>query len=73
MAAPSYFVVRTDLTAASGATRVFGAYDSEETAAEFAGRLSGQMLGAFAVVGPAPVALRIARDIAPVEYVAGNE
>ena len=73
MAAPSYFVVRTDLTAASGATRVFGAYDSEGAAAEFAGRLSSQMLGTFAVVGPAPIALRIARAVAPVEYLAGDE
>ena len=73
MAAPLFFVVRTDLTADSGAQRVFGAFDLQADAAEFAGRLSGQMLGDFAVMGPAPVALRITREVAPVEYVAGAE
>lgn len=68
MSAPQFFVVRTDVSGDSGSQRVFGAYDTEQDAAEFAGRLAQQMLGDFAVVGPAPVALQIVRNVSPVEY-----
>jgi len=62
MSAPSYFVVRSDVSAEAGQQRVYGAHDSEESAAEEALRLAAAYYGEFAVVGPAPIALNIVRE-----------
>lgn len=61
MTAPLYFVVRTDLLTDSGSQRCFGAFDNEPDASEFALRIAGQYVGDFAVVGPAPIAIKIVR------------
>lgn len=57
-----FFLVRTDVTADSGSQRVFGGFDTEDAAAAYGVQLAGAMYGDFAVVGPAPVALRLVRD-----------
>lgn len=57
-----FFVVRTDLSVDSGAQRCFGMFNSESDASELAVRLAGQHIGEFAVVGPAPLAVRIVRS-----------
>jgi len=62
MSAPSYFVVRSDVSAEAGQQRVYGCHDNEESAAEEALRLAATYYGDFAVVGPAPVALNIVRE-----------
>lgn len=62
MPAPSYFVVRSDVSANAGQQRVYGCHDSEESAAEEALRFASIYYGEFAVVGPAPVALTIVRE-----------
>lgn len=62
MPAPTYFVVRSDVSAAAGQQRVYGAHDTEQAAAEEALRLAASYYGDFAVVGPAPVALNIVRE-----------
>lgn len=57
-----FFVVRTDLSADGGSQRCFGMFDTEADASEFALRVAGQMIGDFAVVGPAPIAINIVRQ-----------
>lgn len=65
-----YFVVRTDLASGSGSQRCFGVLDDEPSASEFAIRIASQYMGDFAVVGPAPVAVRIERQGGPQPVVA---
>lgn len=67
---PYYFVIRTDLSADSGSQRCFGMFDGEADAVEYALRIAGQYIGDFAVVGPAPVAVRIERQGGPQPVVA---
>lgn len=62
MADGLYFVARTDVTAGSGQQRVFGAFDTEDDASEFALQIAATMYGTFAVVGPAPVVVNIVRE-----------
>lgn len=65
-----YFVVRTDLASDSGSQRCFGVFDDEPNASESAIRLASQYMGEFAVVGPAPIAVNIARQGGPQPVVA---
>lgn len=62
MSAPTYFVVRSDVSGDAGQQRVYGAHDTEQAAAEEALRLAAIYYGDFAVVGPAPIALNIVRE-----------
>jgi hypothetical protein len=57
-----YFVVRTDVASDDGQQRVFDCCDTEDDAAESALRIAARHYGAFAVVGPAPIALNIVRE-----------
>lgn len=65
-----YFVVRTDLPSDSGSQRCFGVFDDEPSASEFAIRITGQYMGEFAVVGPAPIAVSVVRRGGPQPVVA---
>lgn len=57
-----YFVVRTDVAKDDGQQRVYDCCDTEQDAAESALRIAARFYGAFAVVGPAPIALNIVRE-----------
>lgn len=63
-----FFVARTDVSAASGEQRVFGAFDTEDDAAAFGAVIAASRPGSYAIYAGSPV-LRLEKEEAPVRAV----